>query len=55
MLKRFLKDRKGATAIEYGLIAMLIAVAIVGSATQVGTQLKLLWGSTSDKVTEAVK
>jgi pilus assembly protein Flp/PilA len=28
---RFMKDEKGATAIEYGLIASLIAVAIVGA------------------------
>ena len=36
---RLLADRSGVTAIEYGLIAALIAVAIVGSATLVGTDL----------------
>ncbi|MEQ1863805.1 MAG: Flp family type IVb pilin [Micropepsaceae bacterium] len=36
---RFLKDESGATAIEYGLIAALIAVAIIGGATAVGTSL----------------
>ncbi len=34
---RFLKDESGATAIEYGLIASLIAVAIISSVTGVGT------------------
>ena len=34
---RFLKDESGATAIEYGLIAALIAVAIIGAVTTVGT------------------
>ena len=38
-IKRFLKDEQGATAIEYGLIASLIAVAIVVGATLVGTNL----------------
>ena len=36
---RFLKDESGATAIEYGLIAALIAVVLVGSLTAVGTSL----------------
>lgn len=30
-LKRFLKDESGATAIEYGLIAALVAVALIGT------------------------
>jgi pilus assembly protein Flp/PilA len=33
---RFLKDKSGATAIEYGLIAALIAVAVIGGVTQLG-------------------
>jgi len=41
MFKRFLKNESGATAIEYGLIAALIAVAIIGAATT-------LWQSTED-------
>jgi pilus assembly protein Flp/PilA len=36
---RFVKDESGATAIEYGLIAALIAVAIITAATQLGTQI----------------
>lgn len=36
MFARFLKDESGATAIEYGLIAALIAVAIIGGATALG-------------------
>lgn len=38
-LRRFLSDELGATAIEYGLIAALIAVAIIGAATTVGANL----------------
>jgi len=35
----FLKDQSGATAIEYGLIAGLIAVVIIGAITRLGTAL----------------
>jgi pilus assembly protein Flp/PilA len=35
----FCKDESGATAIEYGLIAALIAVVIIGGVTAVGTSL----------------
>ncbi|MEO8115285.1 MAG: Flp family type IVb pilin [Phenylobacterium sp.] len=38
-ITRFLKDESGATAIEYGLIAALIAVVIVTALTAIGTQL----------------
>jgi pilus assembly protein Flp/PilA len=39
MLRKLLKDVKGATAIEYGLIAALIAVAAITAMTALGTQL----------------
>ena len=39
MFLRFLKDESGATAIEYGLIAALIAVAIIAGATTLGSSL----------------
>ena len=38
-LSRFVKDESGATAIEYGLIAALISVVIVGALTTIGTNL----------------
>src|SRR5262245_1026927 len=41
MLKRFLKNEDGATAIEYGLIAALIGVVIIGAVTTIGTNLDL--------------
>lgn len=37
--RSLLRDDAGATAIEYGLIAALIAVAIIAGATSVGTNL----------------
>lgn len=39
MLKRFLKNEDGATAIEYGLIAALIGVTIIIAVTAVGNNL----------------
>jgi pilus assembly protein Flp/PilA len=39
LVKKFLKDDSGATAIEYGLIASLIAVVIIGAVTTVGNSL----------------
>ena len=39
LLLRFCRDQSGATAIEYGLIAALIAVVIITGVTAVGTQL----------------
>jgi pilus assembly protein Flp/PilA len=39
MISRFFKDESGATAIEYGLIAALIAVVIIGAVTTLGTGL----------------
>ncbi|PBB89494.1 Flp family type IVb pilin [Mesorhizobium sp. WSM3864] len=39
LIARFVKDESGATAIEYGLIAALIALAIMVGAGQLGTAL----------------
>ena len=50
---RFLKDESGATAIEYGLIAALISVAIVGGATTVGNKLKTTFDYISTQFTNS--
>ena len=42
-IQRFLNDEEGVTAIEYGLIAALIAVAIIVAAALVGTRLSCLF------------
>ncbi len=39
-ITRFAKDESGATAIEYGLIAALIAVVIIGAVGVLGGKLK---------------
>ena len=44
------RDDKGATAIEYGLIAALIAVAAIGAMSSVGTKLSSTFNNVSDKL-----
>ncbi|NHZ43549.1 Flp family type IVb pilin [Massilia aquatica] len=44
-VQAFINDEAGATAIEYGLIAALIAVAIVGSLREVRTELEALFAT----------
>ncbi len=43
ILKSFAKDESGATAIEYGLLAALIALAIIAGATALGTEIGALF------------
>jgi pilus assembly protein Flp/PilA len=51
MLKKFINDESGATAIEYGLIAGLIAVVIITAVTAVGTGLNAKFTSISNSLT----
>ncbi|UMR30213.1 Flp family type IVb pilin [Massilia sp. MB5] len=52
-IKNFLRDEQGVTAIEYGLIAALIAVVIIGAVTIVGTQLNKTFTTVGTKLTTA--
>jgi pilus assembly protein Flp/PilA len=45
IITRFIKDESGATAIEYGLIAAGISVAIIAVVQGLGTNLKSTFGS----------
>ena len=51
LVNRFAKDESGATAIEYGLIATLIAVAIIAGASALGTKLNAVFNGLSTKLT----
>jgi pilus assembly protein Flp/PilA len=51
MLKKFMRNEEGATAIEYGLIAAGIAVAIAVVVFTVGSKLLLMFESVSSKLT----
>jgi pilus assembly protein Flp/PilA len=39
MIKKFIQDESGATAIEYGLIAVLLSLAVIAGAQVAGTKL----------------
>jgi pilus assembly protein Flp/PilA len=47
---RFMKDESGATAIEYGLIAALISVALIAGATTLGNALNNQFANISTKL-----
>jgi len=47
---KLIKNSKGATAIEYGLIAALIAVAAIAAMTNIGTKLGTTFNNVSNKL-----
>jgi pilus assembly protein Flp/PilA len=49
-VKQFLRDESGATAIEYGLIAALIAVVVITAVTTVGTNLRGTFNNVANSV-----
>lgn len=51
MLRRFLMDESGATAIEYGLVAAMICVAILGGLTSFGSGVSALWDGNNGEIT----
>ena len=53
LFNRFVQDESGATAIEYGLIAALIAITIIGAASAVGTSVSGKFTQISTKVSSA--
>ncbi|AGS20080.1 Flp/Fap pilin component protein [Rhizobium etli] len=53
LFSRFLKDESGATAIEYGLIAALISVALIAGATSLGGKIGDTFNNLSDRMDDA--
>jgi pilus assembly protein Flp/PilA len=52
-LRSFTKDESGATAIEYGLIAALVAVAIIVALTFLGTELTAIFSKVGSELSTA--
>ncbi len=50
MFTRFFKDESGATAIEYGLIASLIAIAVITAAGTLGSNLSASFNFIGTKI-----
>ena len=52
-IRRFVKDESGATAIEYGLIAALIAVGIIAAARGLGSQISATFNTITSTMSSA--
>lgn len=50
LIKNFIREEDGVTAIEYGLIAALIAIVIIAGVTAVGTKLNATFNTIAGKV-----
>lgn len=50
LFQRFRRDERGATAIEYGILAALIAVAIIGAVTLLGGNLSTLFNTIAGRI-----
>lgn len=53
MLKQYLSDNSGATAVEYGLIAALISVALLAGYSVISDSLTSQWSNTSTTLDNA--
>ncbi|MYL82438.1 Flp family type IVb pilin [Desulfovibrio aerotolerans] len=49
----FIRDEEGATAVEYGLMAALIAAVIIAAVTSIGSNLKDVFDNVASKLTVA--
>ena len=54
MIWKLLKDESGATAIEYGLIAVLLAIAIFSGVGGVGSIVENIWNDNADDLRQAL-
>jgi pilus assembly protein Flp/PilA len=53
LLQRFLKDETGATAIEYGLIAAVLSLAIIGGVGQAANAIQWLFSDNNSRLANA--
>jgi pilus assembly protein Flp/PilA len=52
-IRKFLKDESGATAIEYGLIAALVSVAIIAALSTLGSNLGTTFNTVATNLSDA--
>ena len=53
-LMQFIKDEEGVTAIEYSLIAGLLAIVIIGAVTAAGTQVSAMFDAVAGALEDAI-
>jgi pilus assembly protein Flp/PilA len=54
MLMRFLKDERGATALEYGLIVTCLSLVIIGGVARFGNSLEFMFANPSSKLNQVL-
>ena len=54
LVRDFLHDERGGTAIEYGLIVALLAFAIVSGASKLGNAIVFLWSDNTSRLVQAL-
>lgn len=54
MLRRLRSDKRGATAIEYGLIVSLICIAVIGGMQSLGGGSNGMWGKLDNQVADSM-
>lgn len=54
LIHRFLTDRRGATAIEYGLIVTVLSLAIIGGVSQAANSLQYMWADNNSRLNQAL-
>ncbi|QNA83605.1 Flp family type IVb pilin [Sphingomonas sp. So64.6b] len=53
VIKRLARDRKGGTAIEYGLIAALVVITMIAAFVEVANTTTSMWGNVNTKMERA--
>jgi pilus assembly protein Flp/PilA len=53
LVKRFLRDEGGATAVEYGLIVAVLSLAVVAGVGKAANSIQWLWSSNESKLANA--
>lgn len=51
--RKFLTDRRGATAVEYALILAVLSLVIMGGVSRVANDLAYLWGNNASRLNAA--
>ncbi len=54
MIKRFMKDTSGATAVEYAIIVGVLSFSIIGGLNAVSSSLNFSWGNTNSAIGSAL-
>ena len=54
MIRLFLRDENGATAIEYGLIIALLSLVIAAGVGNAGNKLEYMWGDNNSQITKGL-